>query len=149
MRGVLLVLCLGCACEKADRVSARDAAPRPADAAPRVPDASLPPDAPLPVPDAAPPPDAARAPDAGPRRRSKAFDACETDDECTTYGDPCGGGMLPVNKGWIEEARAAAQKRCPGRSMNYLIARSELEGRCVKHRCRHPYETSLDGLFGK
>ena len=138
--GVLLALVtLVPACERASRLRRKEHA----DAAVRV-DATP---APVPVPDAAPvAPDAAPpAADAGPRPRPpRRLDGCETDADCTTYGDPCGGGIFPVNRLNEERAVARAQKRCPGENMAYLIAIGSTRTRCVQKRCR--MANALDSL---
>jgi hypothetical protein len=140
---VLGLILLAAACEKVSRLRAPDAGPA-ADARMVTRDAApLPaPDATLPFPDAAPAPVDARPrsadarPSPVPDPRKQRLDACETDADCTTYGDPCGRGIFPVNRLHEERAHAIAQRKCPGESMGYLTTREGTATRCVRNRCR-------------
>jgi hypothetical protein len=138
-RAVGLILIIAAGCEKVSRHRVPDARPAPppppVDAAPpRVDAAPAPPDAAPPPPDAAPPPPSPR-----PGRR----DACETDDDCTTYGDPCGGGIFPVAKRHKDRALAVAQRKCPHENMAYLTTLDATRTRCVRNRCRMANELEL------
>ncbi len=139
---LLGVLVFVSACEKVSRVAALDAGPAAPDAALHEPDAALPeidaatmdaPDAASLVPDAAPDPPDARS---RPPRRPRRADACVSDADCTTYGDPCGRGIFPVNRLHEADVVAAAQKKCPGEDMAYLTTEGATRTRCVRNRCR-------------
>jgi hypothetical protein len=139
----LLLLVSSSSCERVARhPRPADAAPPP-DAPPRRPDAPPPPDAATPD---APPPDAAPSrPDAGPgpRRRPRPDPfTCETDADCTIYGDPCGDGLIAINKRFEERAVRAARRRCPDMNMHYLGMKSDFEASCVDHRCTDGHSRS-------
>jgi hypothetical protein len=142
---LLTTLLLLCACERVSMMGVSDARPPArADGPPSRPDAA-------PARADAPPPDAlAQRPDAapGPRRREKdehvpASEACDSDADCTIYGDPCGKGLVPVNRRFEAAVRRRAQRACPGQDMHYLGLREDFDARCVKHRCRRRNEMIL------
>jgi hypothetical protein len=134
--GLLCFVPLVAACEKVSRQRAPlgvDAAAVPA------------PDAMRPSPDGAPGLADARpaVPDGRPPTRPQRLDACDSDADCTTYGDPCGRGIFPVSRLHEERVRAAAQKDCPGESINYLTTQDGSATRCLRKRCRMANEIGV------